>query len=362
MALPFTTAMPGPYNVYIPAFQGKQTADLVVSYARDPRKFPVNRLVQRTPTKTLSGHWLTLRPEVLARILNDPNEAVWVDGQPRPRGTHNQQDFRAFPYICVRRCETAYLGWQTRDQAVWPIQDTQTGVLGHRMMTRRALAFYNVAMATGNHLASHVKTATQWSNIGGTGGFWTAGTTANPVIKRSLLQAAEAVRKDTLDAVQYTDLTLVITPPAAIAMSTSAEIHDYLAQSPLSLKQVRGEDETQNGQWGLPDKLYGMNLVVDGTLRTTSGRQTVPGSFLNVLKTDDNSALIMAAPGDLSGNTGQVTSAFSSYHMFIYNGEEMRTTTLDEPIDERTLMSVDETYDIKPVAPETTALITNLFS
>jgi hypothetical protein len=105
-----------------------------------------------------------------------------------------------------------------------------------------------------------------------------------------------------------------------------------------------------------------MNLVVDGTLRTTSGRQTIPGTFVNVLTSDDNKALVMAEPGSMGGNTGQVTSAFSSFHMFVYNGEEMRTTTLDEPIDERTLLSVDETYDMKCVAPESAALITNLFS
>jgi hypothetical protein len=362
MALPFTTAFPGPLNVYIPAFQGKQTANLIISYARDPKKFAVNKLTLRQPTQTLAGNWLSLRPEVLARIINDPNEVVWVDGQPRPTGTHNQQDFRATSYQCVRRARPAYIGWQTRDQAVWDVQDTQLGVLGHQMMTQRAFAFYGVAMATATHLASHVKTATAWSNIGGTGGFWSAGTSTNPIIKRTLGNVADQIRKDTMASVNYTDLTLVITPTEAIGMANSAEIHDYLARSPYALAQVKGDSPSQNGQWGLPDKLYGMDLVIDPTLRTTSGRLTVPGTTVDILDSSDNKALVMATPGALGDNVGQVTSAFSSFALFVYNGEEMVVETQDEPWNKRTMMSVHETYDIKCVAPETCALVTNLFS
>src|SRR5277367_4744396 len=112
-----TTAFPGPLNVFIPAFDGKATANLIVSYARNPKKFLVGKLAQRTPVNYLSGYWLTLRPEVLARVLTDPNESVWQDGSPAPTGSFNQQDFRATQYNCIRRARPAYIGWQTRDQA-----------------------------------------------------------------------------------------------------------------------------------------------------------------------------------------------------------------------------------------------------
>lgn len=363
MALPFTTAFPGPNNVYIPAFQGKMQAQLIVSYARDPKRFAVNKLAQRAPTNTLAGNWLTLRPEVLARILNDPNEVVWVDGQPRPTGTHNQQDFRATTYQCVRRARPAYIGWQTRDQAVWDIVDTQQQVLAHQMMTQRAFAFYNVAMASGNHLASHVKTATAWSSIGGyTGGFWSAGTSTNPIVQRTLLQVGNQIRKDTMDAVRFDDLTLVITPQVALQIAVSAEIHDYVARSPFALGQIKGDVAGQNMEWGLPEKLYGMNLVVDGTLRTTSGRLQIPATTVDIQDANDNSALVIATPGALGSNVGQVNSAFASMAMFVYNGEEMVVETQDEPWNKRTLMSVHETYDMRMVAPETAALVTNLFS
>lgn len=360
MALPFVTNLPGPYNVFIPAFQGKQSANLITSYARDPKKFAVNGLAQRTPTELLSGNWLQLRPEALARIFNDPNSVVWVDGQPRPKGTHNAQDFRAVPYVCVRRSLTDYVGWQTREQAVFPIQDTKLGALAHLMMTQRAYVFYTLTLNSANHLSSHVKTATQWSNIGGTGGYWSAGTPQNPIIKRSLANMANQIRLDTMDATSYKDLTLVVSPPAAIAMANSEEIHYYLARSPYALAQLRGDKPNQNGEWGLPDKLYDMDLIVDGTLRTTSPRLTVPGTTTDIM--NDNTALVLCPPGALKENIGQVNSAFSTVHMFVYRGEEMVVETQDWPWDKKTDLSVHETYAMSMVAPETAALATNLFS
>lgn len=365
MALPFTTGFAGPQSVYVQStgFQGKLTTELVISYARDPKKFAVNKLVTRTPTNYLSGYYPFLRPEALAR----DSASLWVDGQERPRGTHNEQDFNMVQFNCTRVCKTAPLGWQTREQAIWPIESTQLAALAHQIMTRRSIAFYNVAMTVGNHLASHVKTATAWSGIGGTGGLWSAGTSSNPIIDRTLKQMAEAIRKSTLDAVSYLDLALVITPPIAIAMSTCAEIHDYVARSQFALAQVKGDAPNQNYQWGLPEKLYGLSLVIDGTLKTTSPRLTVPGTFVDVpgqASTDaaDNSALVMAMPGSLGDNVGQVTSSFSSFHMFVYRGEEMITETMQEEIHKRDLLSVSETYGMSMVSPETCALATNLFA
>lgn len=360
MALPFVTNDPGPLNVYIQGFGGKQQVNLITSFARDPKKFAVNKLPQRTPVDYLAGNYMQLRPEAIARIFTNPNSVIWVDGQPFPSGTHNAQDFRAMPYQCQRRALPDYVGWQTREQAVWPIQETKLSTLAHLLMTYRAQTFYDLTLTAGNHLATHVATATAWSNIGGTGGFWSAGTPQNPIIKRSLANMANQIRMDTMNTVSYKDLTLVISPPAAIAMANSEEIHYYLARSPYALAQIRGDKESQNGEWGLPDKLYDMDLVVDGTLRTTSPRMQVPGTTLDIL--DDNTALILATPGALSQNIGQVTSAFSSVHMFVYRGEEMVVKTQDDQWSQTTKLGIYETYDMRIVSPETAALATNLFA
>ena len=364
----FTTGFAGPSSVYIPSFNGKATANLIVSYARNPKKFAVTKLTQNTPVDYLNGYYLKLRPEVLARIMTDPNETVWVDGQPFPKGNYNQQDFTSLQYFCQRRGRPAYVGWQTREQAAWDVQDTQLNVLGHQMMTQRSYGFYTLAMNAANYIGgltpnttgSHVGTATYWSGLQSfTGGFWSQGTSTNPIIRRTLLNVANQILMDTMSAVPYTDLTLVITPPAAIGASSSAEINDYLARNPLALAQVRGDSESQNGQWGLPDKLYGMTVCVDPTLQTTSARLVVPGTTQYI--EGSNQALIMAPPGAMGENVGQVTSAFSSFHFFFYRGEEMITETIDEPNDRRSQLRVWETWDVRMVSPESCALVQNLF-
>lgn len=360
MAFPNTTAFPGPGNVYIPTFGGtKANAKLIVSFARDPKKFAVNGLATRTPTETMAGYWEVLRPEVLARLFQTPNSYIWVDGQPFPSGNHNQQDFRAMPYQCQRLAIPNYLGNQTKEQAVWDIEQTQLDVLGHMMMTLRAKVYYTLMLNPVNYLPNHVFTAQQWSSQNGaTGGGWQQGTAQNPIIYRTLKNMANQIRKDTMATTTYKDLTLVIDPDAAIIMGGSEEIHWYLAQQSGAIKQIMGDNE-QNGEWGLPKRLYDMNLIVDPTLQTISGRLVVPGTTTDIM--DYNTALVVAAPGALSSNIGQVNSGFSTTHMFVYKGQEMVVKTQYQQWDEFTKYGIYETYAMSIVSPETCALATSLF-
>lgn len=358
---PNTTAMPGPYDVYIPNLNdGKATARLIVSYARDPKRFAVNRLVTRTPTQNLSGFWLVLRPESLARIYQYANNYIWVDGQPFPTGNHNAQDFRSVAFQCYRIAMPDYLGEQTREQAVWPIEDTKIEALGHMMMTLRASVFYNLMLNPVNHLASHVMTSTQWSSLNGqVGGGWGQGTESNPIIKRSVLNLSNQIRKDSLATVNYKDLAVVIDPDAAIIAGSSAEMHSYLARSMFAEAQLRGDKDSQNGEWSMPSRLYGLELIVDPTLQTLTSRMVVPGTYSDIM--NYNTALILALPGALGSNVGQVNSGFSSCHQFVYRGEEMVVKSKYNDWDMVTKLGVYETYGLSIVAPETTGLITSLF-
>jgi len=360
MAFPNTTAFPGQYDVYIPNFGAKDRANLIISYARDPKKFAVNGLATRTPTQTENGNFLFLRPEALARVGQDPNYYLWQDGQNFPTGNYNAQDYRAVPYQCVRRATPDYLGDLTKEQAVWPIEETKIDSLAHIMMTLRAVVYYTLMLNPVNHLTTHVKTATQWSSLyGQTGGGWNQGTPENPIIQRTIRNVADVIRQDTLAAVDYHQLTLVISVPAAINMAASSEINWYLAQSRFALDQTKGDNKSQNGNWGLPDKLYGMNLIVDPTVRTTSARLVVPGTFTDVM--EYNTALFVAAPGSLGDNTGQVNSGFSSTHMFVYRGKEMVVKQKYMDYDEYTKYGIYEHYAMQMVAPETCGLATSLF-
>jgi len=170
---------------------------------------------------------------------------------------------------------------------------------------------------------------------------------------------ANVIRQDTLASVDYHQLTLILSVPAAINMAASSEINWMLAQSRYALAQLKGEDKSQNGNWGLPDNLYGMNLIVDPTVRTTSPRLQVPGTFTDVM--EYNTALMVAAPGALGDNTGQVNSGFSSTHMFVYKDKEMVVKSKYMDYDEYTKYGIYEHYGLSIVSPETCALATSLF-
>jgi hypothetical protein len=75
----------------------------------------------------------------------------------------------------------------------------------------------------------------------------------------------------------------------------------------------------------------------------------------------DNQAVLLAQPGALGDNVGQVTSSFSSVHMFVYRGQEMVVKSMDDAWNEYTRLGIYETYDMRMVSPETAGLITNLF-
>jgi len=361
--LPNTTGFPGPYDVYIPQLgNGKQQANLIVSYARDPKKFWVAGACTVTPRNELSGMWLQLRPEALARVYQDPNAYIWVDGQPFPTGNYNTQDFRAVPFQCLRRAMPDYLGQQTQEQAVWPIEATKIDALGHIMMTLRAVVFYNLMLNPANYLSTHVATATQWSSLNGaTGGGWQQGTETNPIIARTLRNIANQIRKDTLATVNINNLTCVIDPDAAIIAGSSAEVYSYLARSRFAGPHLRGDDESLSGDpsWGMPPMIGGMKVEVDPTLQTISPRLQVPGTYADVM--NYNTAIVMAKPGQINANVGQVNSGFSSVHMFVYRGQEMVVKSKSDDWNQLTKFGCYETYGMSIVAPETTGLATSLF-
>jgi hypothetical protein len=100
----------------------------------------------------------------------------------------------------------------------------------------------------------------------GSGGKWDVATTSNNYIQKSINYGKIAIHRNTLGAVKTEDLHLVISPALALLMAQSQEIVDYVKQSPFALAQIKGDAPAQNGKWGLPDQLYGVNIEVEDTV------------------------------------------------------------------------------------------------
>lgn len=352
MAVTFGYSYPSGTNPFVPRFDAKGSGRLIVSYSRNPKDFAVNKLVTITPRTEMSGYYARFDPSVLARI-GDLNSTVWADGQPAPTGDQNKQRFTFVPYAMQRRAEPFYIGYQERDQAVWDTDAQAQDVLGQRMMGQRALEFYNLVTNTANYLSTNTNTATALSN-----GLWSAATGSNPYIKITLRKIVNQIVQITNAAVSRKDLTLLLSPDVAGAMAETQEIREYLARSVFALSELKGGDKEQNDNWGLPPKLYDINVVVDPTINNTAFRDANPSySFM----APSNSAIILCRPGDLV-NTGQFATAYSSVHMFSYTKEEMLLETFDEFWNKRIRhMSVD-TRSFQVVSPETLYLVTNVLS
>jgi hypothetical protein len=348
-----TPAYPGAQGGYIPQFLGGETANLIVSYSRDVKKFAVNRLATVTPVDKMTGYFPRLNPEAMARIYNDPDEAVWPDGQSRPTGPQNKQDYSIVQYSTIRRGETYPLGYQERDQAQLPLRAAGLDVLAFRAMTRRAVAFYQKSLSTSYYLSTHQSSV---ATITGGSNKWSDATGTNPYIFQSLNYAATVINKATLGSVKMSDLTLVLTPQAAWKTAATQEVREYLARSQFALDQIRGDKPGQNANWGLPDKLYGMTVEVDETMQNTGNRLAAAS---NAYVGPDTSAVIMLPPG--KSPAGQVSSSFSSWHFFVYQKEEMKTESFDDPQNARELLALTDNFGVSAVAPEASYLLTLTF-
>lgn len=338
----------GPGNVFVPAFDAQ--AKLIISYSRDPKKYAINNLMTVTTTDKTIGKYLRIKPETQGQVNSNTSAASrWADGAARPIQLSGGQQFDFLEYFQDRYIESFPIGWATEEQAVWDIVQSQTGALANRLMSLRALDFYTVLQASGSYATGNTDTATTAG-----GGKWDVATSTNRYIQKSLRYGVQKIVKATMNAVSADDLVLVLGPEVAGQMAESAEIADYLAQNPDATRYIEGElFKNQLANYGLPPRLYGINIVVDplvldsAALGATSSKAFAPG---------DTSAYLIARPGSINGNDGG--SSYSFVHNFMWRKGEMEVEVIDDPVNKRKLLSVSEWRAIKAVAKEAGFLYT----
>jgi hypothetical protein len=341
---------PSGYNTYVPSYDA--SGELAVAFSRNPRDFPLNKWLKLTTVTKNQGYFLRITAEQAARVIqSDLKDFIWPDGNDAPQFLWGNESFEFIPFLTKRYAYGFRLGYMAVNQADWQIEASHAAIAAAQAMTARAVAAVTKLGDAANYSASDTAT-----NLGG--GFWSAGTTANPIIKKTLNKAARTIQKNTLGVVGPKDLIVVISPDLAATMSESAEIHEYLKQSPFALAQVRGDVPSQNGQWGLPDTLYSYKLVIEDTVRVTrkKGAAAAPGDIDYAW--DKNKAAMISRPGGLTSPEGGVS--FSTFHCFVH--EEMTVETKDDVDNRRRVGRVVDDFVVQAVAPASGYLITNTLS
>jgi hypothetical protein len=308
-------------GTYVPNFEA--SGRMVIGYSRNPKDFPINQYVTLVPVKESTGYYLKRTVENAARILlSSVADRAWPDGNDAPTGVDNTESAEYFKFLTERYCYAFRMGYKAVDQADWQIVAAHAADMAQQAMTGRT-DFVTAIIETSGNYGGNTATAT---SIGGD--FLNNGTAdgsgSGYVYKKALQGAGIAINKATFATVKPKDLVARLTPDLADPISRSKEIHAYLKESPFALAQVRGDVESQNGLWGLPDSLYGFKHVIEDAVINPNKKGASSQALSYVASS--NVLPILARPGKLIGVQG--APSFSTIHVWVY--EEMTVESKDD--------------------------------
>lgn len=315
-----TPVRPGGSNTYIP--NHRATNGLVIGFSRNVKEFAINNYIQIKPVDQDQGKYLRIATEEAGRILDaDLSEFVWPDGADRPMNNDGTELFNYENYRTQRYDFGYKLGRKSSEQADWDVGKTHQQIKAQQCMTGRTVRVHQILAASGSWETGHRKDV---ATITGNTGTWDASTTARQDIKRSLNHAAEQIMLSTLSVVKKKDLRLVLSPTTAHRISECQEIVDHIKGSPEAYGQVKG-GEGKWSQWGLPDRIYGFEVVVEDAAKVTSRRGASARAAGFVM--GDGIAYLLARPGSLIAPSGDGPN-FSTISYFAY--EEMTVEEFDD--------------------------------
>jgi hypothetical protein len=323
---------PGQYNTFIPSLEGSKR--LLVDFSRNPRDFSLNKYISLVPCPEMVGYYTKMTVEERMRILSTTlTDHQWPDGADAPHGNEGAESFEFLPFTCKRYVYPVSLGKLATDQAAWDIIGQHTEIKAQQAMTSRTQLVITELTTSGNWASSHTSTTTALA-----GGQWSAATTANLYIKKSIDSAITQILKSTGGVVKARDLKLVVNPNLAKAMAESQEMVDYLKSSPDALRFIRAdtsEGEFRDVLYGLPSTYAGVEIVVEDAVKTTNKKGA---TFASSFVLGDSTPFITARPGSLVGKYGG--PSFSTCTLFVYQGDDMTVETKYDQDNRKTVVRV----------------------
>jgi hypothetical protein len=225
-------------------------------------------------------------------------------------------EFRYADYRTVRRALTQQIGQKAIDLADWPVDTVQADQLAQAQMTIRTFQAHQALASSSNWDATHRVDVTSISGAGQ----WSAATSANTYIKKSLNFAIRRIMLDTSSRVRRKDMILVVNPTMAMLMAATQEVVDHIKQSPFAYSNL-SNNASQWSEFGLPDKLYGIPIIVEDATYNPSGKGTTQASQFVM---GDAIAYVLSRPGGLIAPSSG--PSYSTLTTFAY--EEMTVETM----------------------------------
>lgn len=341
-------------NAFVPQSTGQ-----VIQYIRDPKEFALNRWVQNINTPATVFLWAKLDQDQPVRMVNEA-EFAWEDGADRPTGNHNMTSFEWVEGRCYRRDYPYTLGLQACEQArkfgAFDPEEVESKSVASQAMTNRVNRIINLCETSANW---GINTAD--ANVLNSGAGTWDGASNDPsdpgylAIKKTLLEACRRINLLTNGKVKPKDMRLVISPGLAMAMANTGEIHDYVKSTyQTSIKNMEETLGNVNEQWGLPPKLYGVEVVVEDAVRVSiypnadGTKATIAAGTRTYCKADTN-AILVSRPGGIDAPYG--APSFSTVQCYFYEYEmavESRTDTWNKKVEGHVVEQFKEVLAASP--------------
>lgn len=358
-----TAVHPGASNTFVPSTEA--TNNMLVEFSRNIESFALNKYLYIVPVDKMVGLFTRMTCEEAGRLLNGGEDA-WAVGTARPRNA-GRTEKHEFPSFHTFRRQFGYeIPGETAEQASWDIVAQHGRIIAQRAMTRRTERVATLLQTSGNWPAANTIDVDSIPAMAGSAGQWDASTTARLAIKKSIRYGIQTIKKQTLGAVSGKDLKLVIGDEAAGAMAESQEIADFIKGSP-DAKAYLNNKLGPNAYYGLPQFLYGVEIVVEDAVKVTT-RKGASSQTKSFVWDGDKACLLYRAAGE-SGNTddglvgpenSNEAPTFSTLTCFMY--EEMTVESKYDSDDRLNLGRIVENYDMQITAPISGFLFTDILT
>lgn len=347
-------ALPGPYNTYVP--NAKSSGNLFVDFSRNINDFAVLKYVQPVPVEQAVGIWYQMGLDQRARIVDsDLAKYAWADGHDRPDANDGAEYFSELGFRCKRKSYPDKIGKMTSEQAAWDERDRRSRALAQLAMTARTIAVLSTLTTSGNWPSSHVADLSG-TPITGVVGNWAASTSARLAIKRTLNYIKQLILLDTRGAVKSKDLLIVMGPDTAAQISVSQEIVELVKQNIAGPRFLMNQQEFKKENYGLPDRLYDTEYVIEETVRVTTQRGLITQSASFVLPL--GTVLVLHRPSSLEGVEGG--RSFSTCSLHIYREDDLKLETDSDSWNRIEKIAVTDNFDVNMTAPVSGFLLTNV--
>ena len=131
---------------------------------------------------------------------------------------------------------------------------------------------------------------------------------------------------------------------------------ELVKQNIGGLKYLRADDEFPKDSYGLPERLYNTEVVVEKTVKVTSQKGLLTQTAQYVLPI--GTVVICHKPAALAGVEGG--RSFSTCSIHIYRDDDLAVETDDVRWDRLTNVAVTDNFDVNMTAPLTGFLLENV--